>query len=109
MYVITLKNTEEVVSIGESLSYLENGYPILVDENICFDPQDVDIHKIESTPSTISNNKYCYNDEKGFYENPNWTEPDVTNIYGIPDSIYHQIKNQAIAEVQQEVTTNVNI
>lgn len=47
--------------------------------------------------------KYCYTPEQGFYENPNWVEPDTSNTFGIPDDVYMAIKKQAIQEVQNEL------
>lgn len=47
--------------------------------------------------------KYCYTPEQGFYENPNWAEPDTSNTFGIPDDVYMAIKEQAIQEVQNEL------
>lgn len=47
--------------------------------------------------------KYCYTSKQGFYENPNWSEPDTSNTFNIPDDVYMAIKEQAIQEVQNEL------
>lgn len=101
MYVITI-NEKEVGGIGEVLDYMEeNGYPRLVNENVAFIPDAVTIYENVEVSEEIKNNwfKYCYTPEQGFYENPNYVEPDSTNIYNIPDEIYYAIKEQTITEV----------
>ena len=54
---------------------------------------------IESVPSEVIPEKYCYTAEQGFYLNPDWVEPDPTNTYGIPDETYHAIINDLTSEV----------
>lgn len=91
MFIITGKEDKMILNTGEALDYMSNGYPRLTDKNIAFPDSSVDIHEVESIPDGVTEGKYCYTKEDGFYLNPEWVEPDMTNIYGIPDDIYHQI------------------
>ncbi|MCI7261856.1 MAG: hypothetical protein MR562_01360 [Clostridiaceae bacterium] len=103
MYIVTLKETEEIVGIGNSLEYLDNGYPVLTEENVCFPADAVKVFDAEDVPDQICKGKHCYNEDRGVYENPGWREPDRDNIFGVPDDVYQNIKDQAMIEIQQEV------
>ena len=98
MYIITDKENNVLVNYGESVSYWDNGYPtfngILAYPTIIFNLYEVDI-----VPKEVEVNKYCYTAEQGFYLNPNYVEPDPTNIYNIPDETYHAIINDLTSEV----------
>lgn len=76
-----------------NLGTWSNGYPVLIEENTAFPPETVNIHQNVEVSDEIKSNpsKYCYTPEQGFYENPNYIEPDATNTYGVLDSVYHQI------------------
>lgn len=91
MFVITTKEENIVIAFGELIDYLDNGYPMLVNENIAFPIDYVNVYEIEEFPEEIIDGKYCYTSEKGFYDNPNWIDPDPGNVYGINDIVYHQI------------------
>lgn len=100
MYVITSNNC--IIGVGELLDYIEeNGYPRLVNENVAFVPNAVTIYENVEVSEEVKNNwlKYCYTPEQGFYENPNYVEPDPTNTYGIPDGTYHAIIDDYTAEI----------
>lgn len=103
MYVITLKDSNELIMHGEKLDYMSNGYPILVNENTAFPNHMVDVHSIENMPEDVEDGKYCYTEEDGFWLNLNYGEP---NPYGIPNELVEQIKNDAIAQVQEGVRNN---
>lgn len=107
MYVITSNNC--IVGIGEILDYIEeNGYPLLVNENVAFVSNAVTIYENVEVSEEIKNNwlKYCYTPEQGFYENPNYVEPDPSNTYGIPDELFNQIKSDYREQIAQEVSEN---
>ena len=110
MYVITDKNKHTLIAVGEILDYIpENGYPTLVNERIAFVPDAIIIYEgVDNIPEDYTSGKYCYTTEKGFYLNPEWIEPDITNVYGVSDELYHQIKDAAVEQIQQEVNANVN-
>lgn len=76
MYVITGKTDNVVIGIGESLDHMSNGYPRLVNENIAFVTEQVNVNEVESVPKGNITNEYCYTAERGFYLNPNWKEPE---------------------------------
>lgn len=93
---------EAVTKTGNSnLGVWSNGYPVLIEENIAFPTDSVNIYQNIAVSEEIKNNqyKYCYTEEQGFYENPNYVEPDPTNTYGIPDETYHAIIDDYTAEL----------
>ena len=101
MFVITTKEDMGyiILRIGEILDYMSNGYPRLVNENVAFVKENVNVHEVSEVPSEVIPEKYCYTEADGFYINPNWVEPDPTNTYGIPDETYHAIINYLTTEV----------
>lgn len=36
---------------------------------------DFGLHEVEELPMDFEPNKYCYTEEEGFYENPEWVDP----------------------------------
>lgn len=107
--IIVEKNKNTLVGIGIFKGYWDNGYPIITDTNgiDCAYPSDlVVMYKNITIPEGVQQSRYCYTEEKGFYENPDYEEPeepDPTNTFGIPDEVYHTIKEQAVVEVQEGV------
>ena len=101
MFLITIKedNSNRIRMMGKRLDYMANGYPRLIDENVAFPTEMVDVHEVESVPDEVIPEKYCYTEADGFYLNPNYVEPDPTNIYNIPDETYHAIINDLTSEV----------
>lgn len=99
MIIICDNNKHIVLAVGKQLEYMCNGYIILTDQNISFPPELIDINNVDVLPDDIIINKYCYTTDDGFYENPNWVEPDPTNIYGIPDEVYHAIIDDYTEEI----------
>lgn len=101
MYLITTKDDNRIMMMGEVLDYMSNGYPRLVNENVAFPTDMVNVYEASEVPQEIKIEKYCYTEAKGFYINPNYVEPDPTNTYGIPDETYHAIINDITSEVAQ--------
>lgn len=99
MYLIIVKEDNRIMAMGKALDYMSNGYPRLVEENVAFVKEDVNVHEVSEVPSDVIPEKYCYTEADGFYINPNWVEPDPTNTYGIPDETYHAIINDLTEEV----------
>lgn len=91
MYIITNKRDNVILGMGERLGYMSNGYPRLLDKNIAFVTEQVNVNEVENVPSEVSVDKYCYTTEKGFYINPGWVEKDPSNIYDIPDEVYAKV------------------
>lgn len=58
-----------------------------------------ELHEVESLPEDFVPNKYCYTEAEGFYINPDYAEPDLTNTYGVSDDVYHQIIDDYTAEI----------
>lgn len=102
MYLIIVKEDNRIIAMGKALDYMSNGYPRLVNENVAFVKEDVDVHEVESVPSEVIPEKYCYTEADGFYINPNYVEPDATNTYGIPDETYHQILDDYTMQLIEE-------
>lgn len=110
MYVITGKTDNVVLGMGEALDHMSNGYPRLVNENVAFVTEQVNVNEVDSIPAEVVTDKYCYTTEQGFYLNPDWKEP---NKYGISDELLEQIKADVSSEdvntVLEEVETEVGI
>ena len=96
MYIITEKNRKEILGMGKCLDYMENGYPRLIEENIAFPTEMVDIYEVETVPEEVELFKYCYDTEQGFYFNPDWREPTP------PEQLY--TLDEAATILAQEVS-----
>lgn len=104
MFIVCHKKLFNVLGYGESISYWSNGYPVITEKNIAFIAEDVVIHETDkSLPEDLDYNtgKYCYTEEKGFYINPDYKEPDPSNTYGIPDELYSQIIDDYTLELME--------
>ncbi len=78
MIVITMKNFDVVLGITRTISKSANeGYIRLDDCGFIVKKSGYNFIEIEEVPNEIVPYKYCYTEEKGFYENPNWVEPEV--------------------------------
>ena len=88
MFIITSKENSEIVAYGNRLDYMVNGYPRLIEENIAFPMEMVDVFEVATISNDIKPRKFCYSEELGFYENPNYEEP---NEYGLPSEMYEEI------------------
>ena len=100
---------EAVTKNGDSnLGTWSNGYPVLIEENTAFPPEPINIHQNVEVSDEVKSNpsKYCYTPEQGFYENPNYVEPDPANTYGISDELFNQIKSDYREQIAQEVSEN---
>lgn len=42
---------------------------------------DFKLHEVEELPADFELNKYCYTEEEGFYENPEWIGPEGAIVY----------------------------
>lgn len=98
MYLITIKRNKIIQAMGKQLGYMSNGYPRLIEENIAFPSDLVNVHEVEAVPGQFEPGRYCYTPEQGFYMNPDWQEP---NKWNLPNEVIEEIKNEAIAEVQE--------
>ena len=98
MFLITSKKDNSVLNCDTELEYMENGYPKLLNENIIFPVNFVNIFNIDKIPEEVITNlsKYCYTEENGFYENPNYEEP---NKYGINNELLQQIQDDMLVDL----------
>lgn len=104
-----LPSDRNVTKSGNSnLGTWSNGYPVLIEENVAFVPGNINIYQNVEVSDEVKSNpsKYCYTPEQGFYENPNYVEPDPANTYGIPDELFNQIKSDYREQIAQEVSEN---
>lgn len=76
MYIVTLKSDDSIVGTGKKIDYLSNGYPRLIDRNIVYDIDAVNVYEVDSIPDNTNVIQYCYTVSKGFYENPLWYDPE---------------------------------
>ena len=74
-------------------------YRIKNGENYQYAVLAFELHEVESLPEDFVPNKYCYTEVEGFYINPDYVEPDLTNTYGVSDELYHQIIDDYTAEI----------
>ncbi|MDV3426735.1 MAG: hypothetical protein LIR50_06035 [Bacillota bacterium] len=92
MYVITNKEDNKLINMGEKLDYLENGYPRLINEKVAFPTGLVNVYEVGEIPEGVEAEKYCYTAEDGFYRNENYvkyysTEERLENIEAMLDLI----------------------
>lgn len=78
MYLIVVKDDNRILEIGKQVDYLDNGYPRLIEKNIAFSNEDVDVYEVQELPDYVEVEKYCY-DGENFYENENYVEPELRN------------------------------
>lgn len=88
MILITEKNDNRIIMMGNGITYLDNGYPMLIDKGVAFPSEMVNAIEVSEIPSEVIEEKYCYTETDGFYTNPNWEEP---NTYSIPNDVYNSI------------------
>jgi hypothetical protein len=89
MYVITNKEDNVYLMSGEKLDHMSNGYPRLVNENVAFPTEMVNVYENVTIPTDVVPCKYLYTAKNGFTTNPNYVEP---NKYGIPDTQLKEIQ-----------------
>ena len=93
---------DAIIMKGNSIEPFDEKNTLLNDlygNRIIFSNDTINAYFVEDIPEYISERKYCYTPEQGFYENPNYIEPDATNTYGISDEVYHQIIDDYTAEI----------
>lgn len=94
MSIITNKNTNEILDYGV-VDYMENGYPRVVESDIAYIADSVNVWEAD-IPDGVYPVKYCYTPDQGFYENPDYVEP---NPYGVPDETVQAIKDDTILDL----------
>ena len=102
MYLITRKETNVVLNWDEKLKYWNNGYPVLMPQNIAYIADISNVFEISEVPAEVEPKKYCYTEEQGFFENPDYVPPRE-NPYGISDGLLTQIQEDTAAQVMADV------
>nr|DAW07867.1 MAG TPA: hypothetical protein [Caudoviricetes sp.] len=75
--MIILSTNKPVVEFyTESLQTQSNGNYFIPERNIAIPPHLCEMIEVDSFPDDIEPTKYCYTEEKGFYVNPDWKEPE---------------------------------
>lgn len=90
-YIITDKNNI-IIHISETIGYQENGNVLVDNDTLAIaKPLVKEVFEVEEIEEGITENKYCYKEEEGFYKNENYKEPEPT-------------ETEKIKELQDEVT-----
>ncbi len=78
-YILTNEN-DEIFNISETQGFQENGNYLMNEglEGEVAIPQSLvkGIFEIEEIPENVEIAKWCYTEEKGFYKNENYVEPE---------------------------------
>lgn len=98
MYIVTPKERHDIMAMGAELDHMSNGYPRLVNENIAFPPEMVDIYEVASVPAEVEPAKYCYTPADGFTPNPDYREPSAYDLAPteVVDAIIDEYTNELI-------------
>ncbi|NBH61561.1 hypothetical protein D1155_07855 [Anaerotruncus sp. 80] len=100
MNIIVDRISRVLVDFDTEVEYMRNGYPRLVNKDIAFVADDIEVFTGVDIPENVVAGKYCYTEEDGFYLNPDYEEP---NPYGLTDEQYNEIVDSVIAQVQEGV------
>jgi hypothetical protein len=73
MKVITKTINSRIIHIGDTAEEKPNG--IYVGEFVLADADKLIIYEVETVPDEVVAEKYCYNEEDGFYLNNEYIEP----------------------------------
>lgn len=76
-FVLTNKENE-IIEISNTYELDEEHRNINVDNHaIAYAPDEkINVYEVEEIPEDIEIAKYCYTEEKGFYKNENYVEPE---------------------------------
>lgn len=89
MYIITDKD-DVIFYITETKNYQESGNLLVDNDTLAIAEYLVKgVFEIQEIPENVTVHKYCYTEEKGFYENENYVEPK---------------KEVTVKELQQQIT-----
>lgn len=98
LYILNRKEDNAMLCFGTSLSYLDNGYPFFVNENIAFPINEVNVYEVAELPQEVEAEKWCYTEADGFYPNPNYREPSAYDLapQEVVDAIIDEYTNELI-------------
>ena len=97
MYVLTDKD-DKIIEISNSYKLDEEHRNIELDNhNIAYGPDEKNnVYEVEEVPQEVVANKYCYTEEKGFYKNENYKEPEPSDAQKIKD-LQDEVTNLQLA------------
>lgn len=99
MYIVTDALTNSIRYIFENIHPYKDGiYSELPGGTKHLMPGIKHYFLVGDVPEYVEPDKYCYTEEAGLYPNPRYTEP---NKWNLPNEVIEEIKNEAIAEVQE--------
>ena len=98
MYLIV--SNEMILDICETIITWDNGCIESSRTHIGYSPKDVVTFKVEEIPENIEPYKYCYTEADGFYENPDWIDPEIA-ITQTPE--YQAGYDQAVLDLMGEI------
>lgn len=74
MYILTDKDNV-IINISGTLDYQSNGNPLINEGKLAIAKILVNkIYEVKEIPNNVSEARYCYTEEKGFYKNENYRE-----------------------------------
>lgn len=76
MYLIINEKTKMIYSIANMAKRI-NDHNVCVNDSLTLASGDkLLVISMDNIPEYVEPEKYCYNETDGFYENPNYTEPE---------------------------------
>lgn len=74
MFVIT-DEKDVIIHISKTIGYQDNGNVLVDDDTLAIaKPLFKNIYENIEVPNDVTEAKFCYTKEKGFYKNPDYTE-----------------------------------
>lgn len=97
-YIIT-DNKNVVMHISDTIEYQSNGNVLVDNDTLAIaKPLVKGVHEVENIDEDVCENKYCYTEEAGFYENANYVEPVDPNAE--MEALKQQITDLQLAMVE---------
>lgn len=101
MFIIT-DNNNKIMHISETIGYQNNGNVLINNDSQAIAKNLVKgVFEVENISEGIETDKYCYTEEKGFYENVDYTEPFNEKVE--IEQLKEQITELQLAMVEREV------
>ena len=90
MKYVLVDNQDVVMHISDTINYQENGNVLVDNDSLAYAKILVKkVHEVEEVPSEAVPYKYCYTEEDGFTANPNYVEPEPSQL----DRMEQEIQN----------------
>ena len=90
MKYVLVDNQDVVMHISDTINYQENGNVLVDNDSLAYAKILVKkVHEVEEVPSEVVPYKYCYTEEDGFTANPNYVEPEPSQL----DRMEQEINN----------------